>query len=193
LCWRLRQSNSSALRENAFLYARFGDRSFIERSVYAAKEPQMHKRCDDAMEFSSAGVSRRSIPKDALEALSMSLHRQKDTGTSVPPLVTKAKFKWLSGLLCKECLQVRLVSSRESPNWPDVPSERFQLPFLRIEGSQRNTAIVLDDGGTLREQEVPHIRKVIVVNQIRGSLKEAIACAELAAELKKSALLSASI
>src|ERR1700756_1698773 len=67
-----------------------------------------------------------------------------------------------------------------------VMAEREQAPFLWTVISQRDSGIVLDDGGAVGEQKIAHGGEIAGVQQIGGALDQAVARRQRLAKLQEA-------
>src|SRR5258708_6091754 len=77
----------------------------------------------------------------------------------------------------------------DSPDRAGIAAEREDPPFLRIVVVERNTGIVLDDGGAVGEQKIANRGEVAGVQQIRRALDQAVARRQRRAEFQETARL----
>src|SRR6202051_1195584 len=81
----------------------------------------------------------------------------------------------------------------ESAVGPGVMAEREQAPFLWTVIRQRNSGIVLDDGGAVGEQKIAHGGEIAGVQQIGGALDQAVPRRQRLAKLQEARGLDAGI
>src|SRR5438445_13784847 len=86
-----------------------------------------------------------------------------------------------------------LITSREFVDRSQITAEREKAPFLRAVIRERDSGIVLDDGGAVGEQEVAHRGEVAGMQQIRGALDQAVAVRERRVEFQEAASLHTGI
>src|SRR5258708_7659094 len=67
-----------------------------------------------------------------------------------------------------------------------VPPKGKEPPFPRIVIAERNTGIVLDDGGAVLEQKIAHRGEVAGVQEIRRALDQAVAGRERLAKFQET-------
>src|ERR1700686_2008570 len=86
-----------------------------------------------------------------------------------------------------------LISSRKFRDRTGIVAEREEAPFLRTVIRQRNSGIVLDDGGAIGENEIAHGGEIAGMQQIGRALEQAVAGRERRAKFQEAGSLDAGI
>src|SRR5262249_31425244 len=87
----------------------------------------------------------------------------------------------------EQCRERGLVVLRKHLDRAEISAERLQLPLLPVEEVDRDSRIVLQDRGAIRQQELADLGEVALVHQIGRALDQTVDWGEPFAEFEKAA------